>query len=86
MQGRTLPRVRAVICWWGNRCLFGKDERHHRLTSGTRELASSTVSLPYLFELGSAMSVGDRDADENGAYWERSQRDEIEAEWCIEPD
>ncbi len=32
------------------------------------------------------MSVGDRDADENVAYWERSQRDEIEAYWCIEPD
>ncbi len=32
------------------------------------------------------MSVWDREADENVAYWQGSQRDEIVAYWCIEPD
>jgi hypothetical protein len=32
------------------------------------------------------MSFWDREADENMAYWAGSQRDEIEAFWCIEPD
>ncbi len=44
-----------MICWWGNWCLFGNDCRHQKLTSWARELASSTVSLPYLFELGNAL-------------------------------
>ncbi len=32
------------------------------------------------------MSVADREADENVAYWQGNQRDEVEAFWCIEPD
>ena len=33
-----------------------------------RELDSSSVSLPYFFELASAMSVADREADENSLF------------------
>jgi hypothetical protein len=61
-----------------NRC------RHHQLSSLVREL--SWISLPHAVKLGSAMSDTDRDADENGAYWEGSQRDEIVAYWRMEPD
>src|SRR5690349_7450503 len=44
------------------------DCRHHQLTSWARKLASSRVSLPYFFELGSAMSVPDREANENRIF------------------
>lgn len=48
VQGWIQPRLCAVIGWWGNGCLFGKNDQHHKLTSGARALASSKVSLPYL--------------------------------------
>lgn len=43
-----------------NRC------RHHQPSSLVRELG--WISLPYAVKLGSAMSVADREADENVAY------------------
>src|SRR6266566_10114194 len=55
VQGRSEPRLRSVICWWGHWCLFGNNGRHHKLTSRARELASPSVSLPYFFELGNAL-------------------------------
>lgn len=57
LQGWTQPRLRMVICWWRNSCLFGNDGRHHKLTSGTRELTSSRVSLSYFFELGNVLCI-----------------------------
>jgi len=46
VQGWTQPRLRAVICWWGNRCLFGKDDRHHMLTSWAEPLFPPCNSMP----------------------------------------
>src|SRR6266581_6494689 len=47
VEGRTLFRLRTLIGWWWDRCLFFDDCRHHKLISLTRELASPRVSLPY---------------------------------------
>src|SRR6266581_3970208 len=47
VEGRTLFRLRTLIGWWWDRCLFFDDCRHHKLISLTRELGSPRVSLPY---------------------------------------
>jgi hypothetical protein len=33
----TEPGLRSVICWWGHRCLFVANQRHHELISWRRE-------------------------------------------------
>src|SRR5260370_37216155 len=68
VQGWAEPGLRTIACWWGHRCHFVADRRHHKLISWTRERASFRLSLPYSVKLGSAMSVSDREADENSLF------------------
>ncbi len=74
MQSWVEPDLRTMVCWGRDRHLAFYGCRHHKLISLR---TSFGISLSCSVKLGSAMSVSDREADENVAYWggEPARRD-----------
>src|SRR5260370_9257292 len=68
VQGWAEPALRTIACWWGHRCHFFDDRRHHKLISWTRERASFRLSLPYSLKLGSPMSLSASVPDEHTLF------------------